>query len=927
MPAKTFKDILKFNPNHDERGRFASAGGGGAGKKTDSALFARAQFKEIADKAEKIADAARTELGVSAFGLRVQEHDTETVGASMTHRSQNFGGDFEDAHGAEYREELDGVSTIGLSRVGETGEFGGYSGTIAYLIGGEQSTPGYDPGEDIIKEPVVLAKFGYKDGKLIILDAIKHDQKATESEKPNSGTDAPKPNKEYTNFMAQMAQKYGADEMYSKMTDSEFDKYQHLEMHRFDKSAGAKTVEDVHKTTALTGCGVLVLRDGRLLTGERIERAGNGRVCGPGGHIEQGESPEEAARREAMEEFGIRCGKLIRVGTVTSDKHGGSAIFLCTDFSGQPKTDEVEMTKPRWRTINDLRNDELFPPFEQSLRFVPQKTAKTFAEVLKFNPNHDEKGRFSSGSGLATTTFSTGASGDQVNMRAEMRDGDKIAGYVEYSVYNDTPAIQYIHTSEDYARRGVATQLMQDIQRKYPDKEIEFGMTTPDGTKFLDSITHEVKNEKVAAQKQKLTEAKSKLSQNETEMERLYDKLDNNTITEAEKKKLNDLGEQWDDLDRQIHEIESSLKGQKETKRMVKLPELKKSKERFEIYKADDDKHLVFGWASIAITVDGEVLEDRQHDTIEPEELEEAAYDYVLDFRETGEEHMPDYRKKGRLVESCVFTEEKQKAMGIPKGILPVGWWIGFKIDDEDTWRRIKNGTYRMFSIEGKAQREPLKDEVKKFNPNHDDKGRFSSGSGGATAESTYAKLSSPEVTTLVTEMGQSLSKEDEAATAGYFGTGNAFKLNRKLRDGADPSEFAKADKRTCSALDRNMKPLTRDIALTRFIKDGFFEQFGLSPETATAEDLDSMVGKVFKNKGYTSTSFDTSKNLFKSRAIRLNIHAPKGTKALVRPSQKEAEILLARNTAMVIKGVRKTGEKTFQGNPIFEVDVEVLVD
>lgn len=239
--------VRKFNPYHDAAGRFSTAGGGGAGIKTDSALFARAQFKEIAGEAGKIADAARTELGISAFGLRVQEHDTETVGAPMTHRSQNFGGDFEDAHGAEYREALDGVSTIGLGRAGEVGEFGGYSGTVAYLIGGEQSGPGYDPGEDIIKEPVVLAKFGYKDGKLIVLDAIKHDQKATESEKPNRGPDASKPNKEYTNFVAQMAQKYGADEMYAKMTDSEFDKYQHLEMHRFDKSARGSTFEEVLK--------------------------------------------------------------------------------------------------------------------------------------------------------------------------------------------------------------------------------------------------------------------------------------------------------------------------------------------------------------------------------------------------------------------------------------------------------------------------------------------------------------------------------------------------------------------------------------------------------------------------------------------------------------------------------------------------------
>ena len=160
----------------------------------------------------------------------------------------------------------------------------------------------------------------------------------------------------------------------------------------------------------------------------------------------------------------------------------------------------------------------------------------------------------------------------------------------------------------------------------------------------------------------------------------------------------------------------------------------------YTIMKTDDDKRLVFGWASISITVDGEQLEDRQKDMIDPEDLEEAAYEYVLNFRDTGEEHVQTMRKKGKLVESCVFTAEKQKAIGIPEGALPIGWWIGFKIEDDAAWERVKNGTYRMFSIEGKANRVPVEksvetvervaktfNEILKFNPYHDSKGRFAS--------------------------------------------------------------------------------------------------------------------------------------------------------------------------------------------------------
>lgn len=160
----------------------------------------------------------------------------------------------------------------------------------------------------------------------------------------------------------------------------------------------------------------------------------------------------------------------------------------------------------------------------------------------------------------------------------------------------------------------------------------------------------------------------------------------------------------------------------------------------FSIFKTDEDKRLVFGWASVSITVDGVQLEDRQNDMIDPEDLEEAAYEYVLNFRDTGEEHIPSMRKKGKLVESCVFTAEKQRAMGIPEGTIPIGWWVGFKIEDDDAWARVKNGTYRMFSIEGRASREPVEkseervaktfSEILKFNPYHDERGRFSSADG-----------------------------------------------------------------------------------------------------------------------------------------------------------------------------------------------------
>ena len=131
-------------------------------------------------------------------------------------------------------------------------------------------------------------------------------------------------------------------------------------------------------------------------------------------------------------------------------------------------------------------------------------------------------------------------------------------------------------------------------------------------------------------------------------------------------------------------------------------------KGRFKIMKSDNEKMLAFGWANVSMRVDGELIEDWQADIIEPEELENAAYEYVLLYREGGEMH--ERGGTAVLIESVVFTKEKMQAMGIPAGTLPVGWWIGFKVTDKDVWEKVKDGTYPMFSIEGEAEKVKVDD-------------------------------------------------------------------------------------------------------------------------------------------------------------------------------------------------------------------------
>lgn len=132
-----------------------------------------------------------------------------------------------------------------------------------------------------------------------------------------------------------------------------------------------------------------------------------------------------------------------------------------------------------------------------------------------------------------------------------------------------------------------------------------------------------------------------------------------------------------------------------------------------EISKVDTDQHLAFGYASV-VSIGGVPVLDRQGDIISQQEIEKAAYDYVRNSRKGGDMHrrVPGMfgddqpHHVSDLVESFVITDEKVAKMGLPDD-TPRGWWVGFKVHDEDTWQLVKKGERTGFSIHGVGRRAP----------------------------------------------------------------------------------------------------------------------------------------------------------------------------------------------------------------------------
>lgn len=125
-----------------------------------------------------------------------------------------------------------------------------------------------------------------------------------------------------------------------------------------------------HKDEADTeGVGVLVVRRGKFLIGDRMDGMG---ICGPGGHIEPGETPEEAAVREAMEEFSITLQELLPIGytdkSAMPDDYCPAYYYLCTEYDGEPCADGNEMSNARFADMEEIMGSrQMFLPFRLSI--------------------------------------------------------------------------------------------------------------------------------------------------------------------------------------------------------------------------------------------------------------------------------------------------------------------------------------------------------------------------------------------------------------------------------------------------------------------------------------------------------------------------------------------------------------------------------
>jgi 8-oxo-dGTP diphosphatase len=126
-----------------------------------------------------------------------------------------------------------------------------------------------------------------------------------------------------------------------------------------------------------------------------------GQLNGIGGHIEAGEDPLTAARRELVEEAGLRARRLRLVGTIVIDVGQSPGIALCVfvgESDGIPQASAEG--QPLWVPLEQLGRHQLVEDIPEILPLALRcfQDGMTFTGIYRFNPG-----------GQAVRTFTSAA--------------------------------------------------------------------------------------------------------------------------------------------------------------------------------------------------------------------------------------------------------------------------------------------------------------------------------------------------------------------------------------------------------------------------------------------------------------------------------------------------------------------------------------
>jgi len=117
---------------------------------------------------------------------------------------------------------------------------------------------------------------------------------------------------------------------------------------------------------------LFIVRDGQILLIRKKRGIGAGKINGPGGKIDPGETPRQCAVRETFEEVGLRALGPREMGRLWFQFVDGLSIH-CTVFRAEDYEGELVETpeaEPIWSPVDDLPFEEMWADDRQWLPWL-----------------------------------------------------------------------------------------------------------------------------------------------------------------------------------------------------------------------------------------------------------------------------------------------------------------------------------------------------------------------------------------------------------------------------------------------------------------------------------------------------------------------------------------------------------------------------
>ena len=220
-----------------------------------------------------------------------------------------------------------------------------------------------------------------------------------------------------------------------------------------------------------------------------------------------------------------------------------------------------------------MDGSELIKKLKRPLRGNAMNNFEVVMRMLvgDYDPSQprDENGRWTDTGNINTSV--TGYQSGQMDLHMSYTQGGKEAGYIDYAEYDGVPFIKYITVDPEFRRQGIATKMLKQLQKEYPDQEIDWGMTTPDGTKLKEKVAVKIENKTAIKVNKALNQERGKLNTIEAKLNELYEATENRDPTDEESAAFEKYGKAWDKSYAKVRALEDVAEGMKEYKYMIPI--------------------------------------------------------------------------------------------------------------------------------------------------------------------------------------------------------------------------------------------------------------------------------------------------------------------------------------------------------------------